>query len=39
MGALYGAVDQFELAAAGGRNCDVGVGGFLLGGGMTFLSN
>ncbi|KAL7934089.1 hypothetical protein V8C35DRAFT_303167 [Trichoderma chlorosporum] len=35
---VYGYLDGFNLAAAGGRNGNVGVGGLLLGGGISHFS-
>jgi FAD/FMN-containing dehydrogenase len=35
---VYGYLDEFHLAAAGGRNGLVGVGGLLLGGGISHFS-
>ncbi|ETS03751.1 FAD-binding domain-containing protein [Trichoderma reesei RUT C-30] len=36
---VYGYLDEFSLAAAGGRNGLVGVGGLLLGGGISHFSS
>ncbi|KAF3931067.1 hypothetical protein ABW20_dc0105584 [Dactylellina cionopaga] len=38
-GKVYQTLDQYNITVLGGRDADVGVGGFLLGGGMGFLSN
>ncbi|KAH8900384.1 FAD-binding domain-containing protein, partial [Thozetella sp. PMI_491] len=37
--AVYGELEKHELTAVGGRVKEVGVGGFLLGGGMSHFSN
>ncbi|KAK6530785.1 hypothetical protein TWF281_007621 [Arthrobotrys megalospora] len=36
---VYNALDPLNVTVLGARNSDVGVGGFLLGGGISFLSN
>ncbi|KAF3928602.1 hypothetical protein AA313_de0203359 [Arthrobotrys entomopaga] len=36
---VYQAVEKHNVTVVGGQNADVGVGGYLLGGGISFLSN
>ncbi|KAK6535648.1 hypothetical protein TWF694_002103 [Orbilia ellipsospora] len=36
---VYQAVEEYNVTVIGGQNADVGVGGYLLGGGISFLSN
>ncbi|CAI6297712.1 unnamed protein product [Periconia digitata] len=38
-GAVYQYLEQFNYTVAGGRAFDVGVGGFIMGGGNTFFAN
>lgn len=36
---VYAALEQYNVSVAGGRIADVGVGGFTLGGGYSWISN
>jgi len=38
-GTVYHALDTYDLTVAGGRDGDVGVGGYILGGGMSWHAN
>jgi FAD/FMN-containing dehydrogenase len=38
-GSVYGTLEPFGYTVAGGRAHDVGVGGFIMGGGNTFFAN